>query len=163
VKSKGKSLLGAAGIGLQRKTPEATDQLDTTDALAQPSAAEIAPQEKPVEPRPPATVPALARNPSHAMGQTDATDSIRPRRHSRNTAAPIASGAIRMQTVYVTPDDQDRATDAAVRLKKTRQIRGQIGFSLAVRIGLRLLEEKLIEDERAVLAIARDLVSHSGR
>jgi hypothetical protein len=68
-----------------------------------------------------------------------------------------------MQTVYVTPDDQDRATDAAVRLKKTRQIRGQIGFSLAVRIGLRLLEEKLIEDERAVLAIARDLVSHTGR
>jgi hypothetical protein len=68
-----------------------------------------------------------------------------------------------MQTVYVTPDDQDRATDAAVRLKKSRQIRGQVGFSLAVRIGLRLLEQKLSEDEGAVLKIARDLASTSRR
>jgi hypothetical protein len=165
MKSKGRSLLGAAGIGLRRQshtsedtdTPDTTDELeasDTTDLLQRTTSATKETAEAHFN---------LNASPSETTSITDTTDFTKPARRSRNAAAPIASGAIRMQTVYVTPDDQDRATDAAVRLKKSRQIRGQIGFSLAVRIGLRLLEEKLLEDEGSVVAIARDLVNHPGR
>jgi hypothetical protein len=163
MKSKGRSLLGAAGIGLQRHAPQATDTLETTGTPGASDTTDLP------ERAPASKAPAkknhinLKARVSDTTPITDTTDFTKAARRSRNAAAPITSGAIRMQTVYVTPDDQDRATDAAVRLKKSRQIRGQIGFSLAVRIGLRLLEEKLIDDEGAVVAIARDLVNHPAR
>jgi len=141
-KGKG-SLLGAAGIGLDRLSKateasqashpmQATVAIDTTDL--QPNNQE----------------PALANtlHPSTKM-------------RSRNTSKAITSGAVKMQTVYVTRDDQDRATDAVAHLKKMRVVRGQVGFSLAVRIGLQLLEDQLQDDINVVVSIAQRLTQAS--
>jgi len=125
---KGRDLLGAAGIGLNQVPTDTKDQVLATDEF-------------------------------DALPKTDATDSISPLRkvRARNESKPILSGEVKMQTVYVTREDQDRATDAVAHLKKMRVVGGQIGFSLAVRIGLRLLEQQLRNDEQTVVSIAREL------
>jgi hypothetical protein len=125
---KGRGLLGAAGIGLNQAPPDTKGQKPTTEK-------------------------------SDALDKMDATDLMGPlsKVRTRNESKPILSGEVKMQTVYVTREDQDRATDAVAHLKKMRVVRGQIGFSLAVRIGLRLLEQQLRNDEEAVVSIAREL------
>ncbi len=75
----------------------------------------------------------------------------------RNASRAIVSGEVTMRTVYLTSADRDRLDDAVSALKKTRRLRGQIGLSLAVRIGAKLLEERLDHDPDAVVAIAREL------
>lgn len=132
---KGRSLLGAAGIGLGKLKEDSTSIVEAISPLPQVHS-------------------------TQATHPTDELPALRQRGpRSRNASPRIASGEVRMQTVYVTPDDQDRAMDVIVRLKKTRALRGQIGFSLAVRIGLRLLEKRMGEDAHCVLDIARELTS----
>lgn len=132
---KSQSLLGAAGIGLNRDVTERVEQ------IAQSTLTE-----------------------TKAIDKTDTTDlsnlatkkSESPRR-SRNRSKPIESGSVHMQTVYVTDDDRERAAGISLFLKKSRQIKGQIGFSLSVRVALCLLEDLMQRDADLIIAFAKKL------
>lgn len=131
---------------------------------------------------PPPTENAPVTNGSTATGATEATDfqaqapqapppplpdnrttpppsapEAQPRQQHRNAGAAIKSGEVTMRTVYLTTADRDRLDDAALRLKKTHRIKGQVGFSLVVRVAAKLLEDELERDPDAVVDLARGL------
>lgn len=159
--AKGRNLLGAAGIGLAKITdePDITDKADILDKMDASDATDlrataeeaIAPA---IEPRPPVIAPTL--NAPTIAGTFPLRD--KPKKaHSRNASPRIMAGEVKSKSVYVTPEDVDIATDAEAFLKKARVLRGQIGFTMAVRIGLRLLKKKIREDHHAVLELAREI------
>jgi hypothetical protein len=176
--AKGRSLLGAAGIGLAKIADE-LDKVDASDATDFTRSID-APVNEPF-PAPPEVPPGTSDSQAISLAGPGATMTMerdqaspllppipiisgtfplrdKPKKaHSRNASPRIMAGEVKSKSVYVTPEDVDIATDVEGFLKKARVLRGQIGFTMAVRIGLRLLKKKVREDPHVVLELARDL------
>jgi hypothetical protein len=59
-----------------------------------------------------------------------------------------------MQTIYLRDGDLEKVWNAENELKRSRVVRGRIGLSLLVRIGLDMVDEALAKDRDALLARA---------
>jgi hypothetical protein len=151
-KPKGRGLLGAAGVGLRRQIEQpAIDH----ERASQPSPRTDTPTSD-------ARSAAMSAMDQDLAARTFPEEEVQAQRTNqrgahRNASRAIVSGEVTMRTVYLTSADRDRLDDAVAALKKTRRLRGQIGLSLAVRIGAKLLEERLDHDPDTVVAIAREL------
>lgn len=85
-----------------------------------------------------------------------ATGTIRQRAvaSSKATALPRAGEGGKMQTIYLRDGDLEKVWNAENELKRSRVVRGRIGLSLLVRIGLDMVDEALAKDRDALLARA---------
>jgi len=73
---------------------------------------------------------------------------------SKATALPRAGEGGKMQTIYLRDGDIEKVWNAENELKRSRLVRGRIGLSLLVRIGLDMVDEALEKDRDALLARA---------